>query len=144
MRQLWIILPLLLVGSVIGQTASDSPIEVTTKETKVTKKKSYPYALIAPTIAWELPAKLIKSKRNPKIGKNGNGCNLFNSAQREPVCTVHDKNYSNGGGIKSRFRADWDLFKGLWKQKGFKAKFMAMLMFTGVRTGGMWSYQYKK
>lgn len=68
------------------------------------------------------------------------GCNVFNSPSRELYCIEHDKAYGRGGWCIARFKADWKLFKCVWKHN----KPLAVLMFLGIRLFGMFEFEYGK
>jgi len=68
------------------------------------------------------------------------GCNVFNNPTREPYCIEHDKAYGRGGWCIARFKADWNLFKCIWKHN----KFLALIMFLGIRLFGMFEFEYGK
>jgi hypothetical protein len=68
------------------------------------------------------------------------GCNVFNNPHTEEYCIEHDKAYGRGGWCIARFKADWNLFKCIWK----KRKLLAIVMFLGIRLFGSFEFEYGK
>jgi len=65
------------------------------------------------------------------------GCSLFPDGDYRDCCTAHDKAYYFGGSWKKRLKADNDLFKCVAAKKGWWHKPLAVLMWSGVRIGGI-------
>ena len=65
------------------------------------------------------------------------GCSLFPDCDYRDCCVEHDKAYYFGGSWTKRWRADKKLFKCVAGKKGFQHKFIAPVMWLGVRFGGV-------
>ena len=65
------------------------------------------------------------------------GCSLFPDGDYRNCCVEHDKAYYFGGSWRERRRADNKLFKCVAETKGFQHKFIAPVMWLGVRVGGV-------
>lgn len=65
------------------------------------------------------------------------GCSLFPDGGYQDCCVAHDKAYYFGGSWKERWRADKKLFKCVAGKRGFQHKFIAPVMWLGVRVGGV-------
>jgi hypothetical protein len=73
----------------------------------------------------------------------GNGCGLQARLLRVPQfifkasCRQHDFNYTRGGGIKDKIKADWDFFKAMLEDSKLSSKpcfytIMSVTYFLGV------------
>ncbi len=65
------------------------------------------------------------------------GCSKFPDGDYADCCVEHDKSYYFGGSWKQRWRADKKLFKCVAAKKGFEHKFIAPVMWAGVRVFGV-------
>ncbi len=65
------------------------------------------------------------------------GCSWFPDGKYLDCCVRHDLLYFNGGSWTNRWRADKELFKCVAAKKGFEYKFIAPVMWLGVRAGGV-------
>ena len=65
------------------------------------------------------------------------GCSLFPDGDFRNCCVEHDKSYFFGGSWRERRRADNKLFKCVADTKGLQHKFIAPVMWLGVRVGGV-------
>ena len=65
------------------------------------------------------------------------GCSLFPDGDYRNCCIEHDKSYYFGGSWRERRRADNKLFKCVADTKGLQHKFIAPVMWLGVRVGGV-------
>lgn len=65
------------------------------------------------------------------------GCSLFPDGKYRDCCVAHDAAYFSGGSWTMRWRADKKLFKCVTAKKGIEHKFIAPLMWIGVRIGGV-------
>jgi hypothetical protein len=65
------------------------------------------------------------------------GCSMFPDGKYRDCCVEHDRAYSSGGSWTKRWRADKKLFKCVAAKKGLQHKFIAPLMWLGVRAGGV-------
>jgi hypothetical protein len=65
------------------------------------------------------------------------GCSMFPDGKYRDCCVEHDRAYFGGGSWTQRWRADKKLFKCVAAKKGFEHKFIAPLMWLGVRAGGV-------
>ena len=65
------------------------------------------------------------------------GCSLFPDFDYRDCCVEHDKLYYYGGSWTKRWRADKKLFKCVAAKKGVQHKFLAPLMWVGVRAFGV-------
>ena len=65
------------------------------------------------------------------------GCSLFPDGNYIDCCTAHDKAYYFGGSWKERLKADNVLFKCVAAKKGWWHKPLAVMMWSGVRIGGV-------
>lgn len=77
---------------------------------------------------------------------------MFPDGGYRDCCDRHDRAYYVGGNWKQRWRADKELFKCVAAKPGFKYKFIASVMWLGVRFGGVdwlptsyrWGFGQKK
>ena len=65
------------------------------------------------------------------------GCSQFPDGDYTDCCVEHDKAYFNGGSWIMRWRADKKLYKCVAAKKGFEHKFIAPVMWAGVRVFGV-------
>ena len=65
------------------------------------------------------------------------GCSMFPDGKYRDCCVVHDLAYFNGGNWKLRWRADKELFKCVAAKRGIEHKFIAPVMWLGVRSFGV-------
>ena len=63
----------------------------------------------------------------------GDGCSRFPDGDYADCCFEHDKAYFVGGSWTMRWRADKKLYKCVAAKKGFEHKFIAPVMWAGVR-----------
>ncbi len=61
------------------------------------------------------------------------GCSMFPDCDYRICCVEHDKEYYVGGNWKQRWRSDKKLYKCVAAKKGFQHKFIAPVMWLGVR-----------
>jgi hypothetical protein len=64
-------------------------------------------------------------------------CSAFPDCDYADCCVEHDKAYFFGGSWKERWRADKKLYKCVAAKKGFHHKFIAPVMWLGVRAFGV-------
>lgn len=64
------------------------------------------------------------------------GCTSFPDGDYFECCVEHDKAYYAGGSWIARWRADKKLYKCVSAKGGFKHKFIAPVMWAGVRVFG--------
>ena len=69
------------------------------------------------------------------IGFKTDGCSLFPDGNYRDCCVAHDIDYYKGG--KGRRASDKRLYRCVKKKKGWQNKFIAPMMFLGVRIGGI-------
>lgn len=65
------------------------------------------------------------------------GCSMFPDGDYRNCCVAHDAAYFGGGSWTARWRADKNLYKCVAATKGFQHKFIAPMMWLGVRIGGV-------
>lgn len=65
------------------------------------------------------------------------GCSLFPDGDYRDCCVQHDLEYFNGGSWTKRWRSDKKLFQCVAAKKGFEHKFIAPVMWAGVRVFGV-------
>lgn len=65
------------------------------------------------------------------------GCSMFPDGSYRMCCESHDRAYFSGGSWTARWQADKKLFKCVAATKGFQHKFIAPVMWLGVRVGGL-------
>ena len=65
------------------------------------------------------------------------GCSVFPDFDYRTCCVEHDKEYYVGGNWKQRWRSDKKLYKCVASKKGFHHKFIAPVMWLGVRAFGI-------
>ncbi len=68
-------------------------------------------------------------------GFKSDGCSLFPDGNYRDCCVAHDIDYYKGG--KGRRSSDKRLYRCVKKKKGWQNKFIAPLIFIGVRIGGV-------
>lgn len=71
------------------------------------------------------------------VGFKSDGCTAFPDGDYADCCFDHDLTYFKGGSWKERWRADKKLYKCVAAKKGFKHKFIAPMMWLGVRAFGV-------
>lgn len=98
--------------------------------------------IFAYLIVSEIIAAAIRSRRTfgGHVFKS-NGCNATPEGNWGECCTVHDKNYREGGWAIARLKADIELMKCIGSNGNW---FAAILYFLGVRFGGQYAFQYGK
>ncbi|MEJ7847747.1 MAG: hypothetical protein WKF92_06645 [Pyrinomonadaceae bacterium] len=67
----------------------------------------------------------------------GGGCSLFPDCNYRQCCVEHDKDYYGGGTSKERFKSDNRLYTCVKNTKGWQNKFIAPVMWMGVRVFGV-------
>ena len=80
------------------------------------------------------------------------GCSMFPDCKYRDCCVEHDRAYYVGESWTQRWQADKKLFKCVAGKKGFQHKFIAPVMWLGVRVGGVswlptpfrWGFGQKK
>lgn len=70
-------------------------------------------------------------------GFKSDGCSLFPDGDYHDCCVAHDLSYFGGGSWKQRWRADDQLRKCVADKKGFEHKPLSLIMWFGVRVGGV-------
>lgn len=65
------------------------------------------------------------------------GCSLFPDGNYRECCVAHDKLYYFGGTNKERSVADKELYECVKSKDGRNRKFVARIMWLGVRIGGV-------
>jgi len=65
------------------------------------------------------------------------GCSLFPDRNYGQCCVEHDKDYFKGGSWKQRWQSDNRLYKCVRRTKGWQNKFIAPVMWMGVRVFGV-------
>jgi hypothetical protein len=65
------------------------------------------------------------------------GCSMFPDGDYCDCCVEHDKEYFIGGSLKERREADKRLYRCIRSKGGAKHKFVAAVMYLGVRIGGV-------
>lgn len=65
------------------------------------------------------------------------GCSMFPDGDYVDCCYEHDKAYFGGGNWTARWRADKALYQCVVAKKGDEHKFIAPVMWLGVRVGGL-------
>lgn len=64
------------------------------------------------------------------------GCSFFPDGNYRDCCVAHDREYYNGGSCKLRRQADNRLYTCVKNKKGWYNKFVAPIMWVGVRVMG--------
>jgi hypothetical protein len=64
-------------------------------------------------------------------------CTWFPDGNYEDCCVAHDREYFFGGSWKERWRSDKKLFQCVWSKPKFYNKFVAPVMWLGVRVFGV-------
>lgn len=77
-----------------------------------------------------------RSQTNPREFQS-DGCTLFPDGDYRNCCVEHDRAYFAGGPIKERRRADNRLYRCVASSGGQNKKFIASMMWIGVRVGGV-------
>ena len=72
----------------------------------------------------------------PATFKN-DGCSMFPDGKYRDCCVEHDREYSSGGSWTKCWRPDKKLFKCVAVKQGLQHKFIAPLMWLGMRAGGV-------
>jgi hypothetical protein len=70
-------------------------------------------------------------------GTPSDNCTSFPDGDYADCCFEHDLAYFKGGSWKERWRADKKLYKCVAAKDGFKHKFIAPMMWLGVRAFGV-------
>jgi hypothetical protein len=70
-------------------------------------------------------------------GFKSDGCTSFPDGDYADCCYDHDLAYFKGGSWKERWSADKKLYKCVVAKGGFKHKFIAPMMWLGVRAFGV-------
>jgi hypothetical protein len=70
-------------------------------------------------------------------GFKSDGCSLFPDGDYRDCCVAHDLVYFSGGSWKARWQADNQLRKCVADKKGFQHKPLSIMMWLGVRAGGV-------
>jgi predicted small secreted protein len=70
-------------------------------------------------------------------GFKSDNCTSFPDGDYADCCFDHDLAYFKGGSWKERWRADKKLYKCVAAKSGFKHKFIAPIMWLGVRAFGV-------
>ncbi len=65
------------------------------------------------------------------------GCTGFPDGNYRDCCVAHDREYFAGGSLKARWRSDIKLFQCVWAKPKFYNKFIAPVIWLGVRAGGI-------
>jgi hypothetical protein len=65
------------------------------------------------------------------------GCTYFPDGDYRDCCVAHDLSYHAGGSWTERWKADTKLYKCVAAKEGIQHKFIAPLMWLGVRAGGV-------
>lgn len=87
----------------------------------------------------------IFAQKNPKTYRiemnladfKTDGCSMFPDGSYRLCCEAHDLSYFSGGSWTARWRADKQLFNCVAATKGFQHRFIAPVMWLGVRAGGL-------
>ena len=69
------------------------------------------------------------------LGFKTDGCSMFPDGNYRDCCVAHDVDYYKGG--KGRRASDKRLYRCVKSKKGWQNKFIAPLMYIGVRVGGV-------
>ena len=64
-------------------------------------------------------------------------CSLFPDGNYKDCCVAHDLDYYYGGSCKERAESDKRLYRCVKNKKGWYNKFVAPIMWVGVRIGGV-------
>ena len=72
----------------------------------------------------------------PPADYESDGCTLFPDGNYRDCCVAHDKDYYKGGSCKERRESDNRLYRCVKSKKGWKNKFLAPIMWIGVRVFG--------
>lgn len=78
-----------------------------------------------------------QSKPNVAAEFKSDGCSMFPDGDYRDCCVAHDLAYFSGGSWTKRWRADKKLFKCVAAKRGVEHKFIAPVMWLGVRVFGV-------
>ena len=79
----------------------------------------------------------LKTSDEAAASFQSDGCSKFPDYDYRDCCVEHDKAYFSGGNWTRRWRADKKLYKCVAAKQGFEHKFIAPVMWTGVRVFGV-------
>lgn len=77
------------------------------------------------------------AKREVPADFKSDGCSLFPDRNYRDCCVEHDKDYYFGGSSKERRQSDNRLYSCVRKTAGWQNKFIAPVMWLGVRVLGV-------
>ena len=77
------------------------------------------------------------SERKVPADFKSDGCSLFPDGNYRDCCVAHDLDYYHGGSCAERRASDDRLYRCVKNKKGWYNKFVAPIMWIGVRVGGV-------